>query len=139
METQGRIEEVKTGETSTGKQNYRVKIDGQWYSGFRDGDAPVAKGDVVNLAYEVNGQWRNIKNVEKLAGVETQKVIDSAAKAAGFSQTRDESIIRQCLVKASAEVLAALLSDTEPQALTAQAAAEWCCAYTLAVEEKLFK
>ena len=43
-----------------------------WYNGM--GTCPANKGDVVNVTFEVNGQWRNIKNIEVVSSSYVGKV-----------------------------------------------------------------
>ena len=43
------------------ERRYSIKVGGEWYSDF--GECPVAKGDVVELEFSMNGRYRNIRNV----------------------------------------------------------------------------
>lgn len=56
--------------------SYGVIIADIWYNG--NGTCPVNKGDQVELEYEVNGEWRNIKKIT---------VVDAAGTAEKFTET----------------------------------------------------
>jgi len=59
METKGKVEQV-----SNKDGRYGIKIAGTWYNGWNN--SPVNKGDEVNVEFEVNGNFKNIKKVNLL-------------------------------------------------------------------------
>ena len=75
MEIKGIIKAVFNKE---GK--YGILVDGQgegWFTGF--GTCPVNKGDNVSMNYEVNGNFKNIKNLVK---IEEQAKIEAPVEKA---------------------------------------------------------
>lgn len=53
---QGIVEQVSNKET-----NYGIKINNEWYNGFSK--SPVNKGDHVEVEFEDNSPWKNIKKI----------------------------------------------------------------------------
>ena len=64
--------------TKEGKPAYGLNILGEWYNGF--GKLPANKGDTVEIEFERNGTWNNIKRVISHKPIEGY--IDAPSKSA---------------------------------------------------------
>jgi hypothetical protein len=70
-------------------RGFQLKEDSNWYSMYR-GTLPVkvSAGDVVEVSFEMNGEYRNIKAL-KVISSDTSK----SSKSSGYGQTPAQTIL----------------------------------------------
>jgi len=92
---QAYVEEITVKPTSTGGNNYRMKLDGKWLSaGFAKPACNV--GDQIEYTTVQKGQYTNLGSIHVLQAGAAPPVVTSAhTGASGPSGSRERSIVRQ--------------------------------------------
>lgn len=82
MEEKGKITSVNQ---KPGKYGIALGQD-NWYNGM--GTCPAKKGDQVKVTFEVNGQWKNIKNIEVLSSASPEP-----ERSKGYNQEKAHTML----------------------------------------------
>ncbi|MEK6880554.1 MAG: hypothetical protein AABY22_13135 [Nanoarchaeota archaeon] len=94
---------VKAVSNKDGK--YGIKIGEYWMNAF--GECPVKKGDEVEIEYEVNGNYKNIKNIKT-----TKPYVEDNIKQDGISETARLRRKTDCIGYAIELVKCGFIKDT---------------------------
>lgn len=90
----GLIEAVKSKD---GK--YGIRVDSVWYNGF--GNAPGKKGDKVEVEYEINGNFKNVRDFKLLhenkeinpidVATEKRRILDCVLEVFRKGETKNQN------------------------------------------------
>jgi len=96
----------KTGETN-GKpwKRYALRIGGKTFSSFDIFLDKINEGDSVEIDYEIEGNFNNIRDIKLLDEITTA---DKVAVPQSVWEAKDRRIAREACLKAAAELLKAL-------------------------------
>lgn len=101
------INTVTTVNQKDGKYGVALGKD-NWYNGM--GTCPVRKGQKVKITFEVNGMWKNIKNIEV---VDDGFNIADKADIAQMSKMKNMTNARVCALTCAKDIA---LADNTPEA-----------------------
>ena len=94
-------EKIKGQVTKVSNKNGRYGIEignGNWYNGF--GETPCNKGDIVELTYEINDQWKNVQTLEVVEKApEIQKVDNVEEPMERMNKNKTETALRVCAME----------------------------------------